>query len=36
VKLTVEVASLEALGVLLAKINRLPNILNAERVKEGE
>ena len=35
-KLTVEIASLEALGILLAKINRLPNVLNAIRVKEGE
>lgn len=34
-KLTVEIASLEALGVLLSKINRLPNVLNASRVKEG-
>jgi GTP pyrophosphokinase len=35
-KLTVEVASLQALGALLAKMNRLPNVLNAARVIEGE
>ena len=35
-KLTVEIASLEALGVLLAKMNRLPNVHNATRVKEGD
>jgi len=35
-KLTIEIGSLEALGVLLAKINRLPNVINADRVRDGE
>ncbi|MFT7131113.1 MAG: GTP pyrophosphokinase, partial [Gammaproteobacteria bacterium] len=34
-KLTIEIIGLEALGTLLAKINRLPNVLNAQRVREG-
>jgi GTP pyrophosphokinase len=34
-KLTVEITGLESLGNLLAKINRLPNILSAQRIKEG-
>lgn len=35
-KLTVEIAGLEALGMLLAKMNRLPNVLSASRVREGD
>ncbi len=35
-RLTVDIASLEALGMLLAKMNRLPNVLGANRIKEGE
>jgi len=34
-RLTVEITGLEALGNLLAKITRLPNVLSAERVREG-
>ncbi len=34
-KLTLEITGLEALGNLLAKINRLPNVLSADRVREG-
>ena len=34
-KLTVEISGIESLGNLLAKINRLPNIINAERVNES-
>ncbi len=34
-RLTIEIVGLEALGTLLAKINRLPNVLNAQRVREG-
>jgi len=33
-KLTIEVAGIESLGTTLAKINRLPNIINASRVQE--
>lgn len=33
--LTVEITDLEALGTLLAKITRLPNILSARRIREG-
>lgn len=35
-RLTIEIIGLEALGSLLAKINRLPNVQNAQRVREGE
>ncbi|WP_339339291.1 GTP diphosphokinase [uncultured Oceanicoccus sp.] len=34
-RLTVEITDLAALGNLLAKITRLPNVLSAARVKEG-
>lgn len=34
-KLTIDISGLEALGILLTKINRLPNVLNAQRVREG-
>ena len=34
--LTLEISSLEALSNLLAKMNRLPNVSNAKRVREGE
>ncbi len=34
-RLTLEITSLEALGILLAKMTRLPNVLTAERVREG-
>jgi GTP pyrophosphokinase len=34
--LTIEITGLEALANLLAKINRLPNVLNVRRVREGE
>ncbi|WP_101759310.1 GTP diphosphokinase [Oceanicoccus sp. KOV_DT_Chl] len=33
--LSVEIAGLEALGNLLVRINRLPNVLSAERVREA-
>jgi GTP pyrophosphokinase len=35
-KLTVEIVGLQALGNLLAKINGLPNVVNAVRVREGD
>jgi GTP pyrophosphokinase len=34
-KLTVEITGLEALGALLARISRLPNVISVERIKEG-
>jgi GTP pyrophosphokinase len=34
-KLTVEITGLEALGALLVRISRLPNVISAERIKEG-
>jgi GTP pyrophosphokinase len=34
-KLTIEIPGLEALGSLLARITRLPNVISAERIKEG-
>ena len=34
-KLTIDIVGLEALGTLLTKINRLPNVLSAQRVREG-
>lgn len=33
--LTVEITGLAALGSLLTKINRLPNVLSAQRIREG-
>lgn len=33
--LTLEITGLEALGTFLAKVNRLPNVLSADRVREG-
>lgn len=35
-KLTIEIMGLEALGGLLARINRLPNVFSAQRIREGE
>ena len=34
-RLTVEITGLDALNNLLAKMNRLPNVLSAERIREG-
>lgn len=34
-KLTLEITGLEELGILLARIQRLPNVLSVERVREG-
>jgi GTP pyrophosphokinase len=35
-RLTVEISSLSELGALLARMNRLPNVISAERTREGE
>ncbi len=35
-RLTIEITGLESLGALLLKLSRLPNVINAERVKEGK